>query len=215
MSIPGMQNKPAPAKTTSAGNKFSGFGSQSFEEPTVGEKIPAVCVERVFDEIPDFTTGKPKMKLIIVFELAEKKEDGTPFFRELKLYPGFTKSGKGGCDKHFRTWAGSKDPLNETQQEEWTAAINGESDFENNVIDPNPPIVGLNCQLMLEYNEKGTFINIEKVFPPTEEQIQNPLVKSNTYKPYFERKAEREQKKADGGNSAAAPKAVSKSAPPF
>lgn len=197
MSIPGMSNKAAaPAKT--AGSKFGGFGSQTFEEPTVGEKIPAVCVERVFDEIPDFKTGKPRMKLILVFELAEKKEDSTPFFRELKMYPGFTKSGKGGCDKHFKTWAGSATPLNEQQQAEWTEAINGQSDFENDAIDPTPPLVGLNCQLMLEYNEAGTFINIEKVFPPTDAQLATPLTPSKTYKGYFERKAEREAKNQQG-----------------
>jgi len=182
-------------ESTKPDSRFKGFGGQTFEEPTVGEKIPAVCVERVFDEVPDFKTGKPKMKLVLVFELAEKKEDGTPFFRELKLFPGFTKSGKGGCDKHFRTWAGSKDPLNDDQQAQWTGAINGESDFENDVIDPNPPIVGAQCQLMLEYNEAGTFINIEKIFPATAEQMKNPLTVSENYKPYFERKAEREQKK--------------------
>lgn len=194
-------------KTESTDSKFKGFGGQTFEEPTVGEKIPAVCVERVFDEIPDFKTGKPKMKLILVFELAEKKEDGTPFFRELKLYPGFTRSGEGGCDKHFRTWAGSKDPLNEEQQAQWTAAINGKSDFENGVIDPNPPIVGAQCQLMLEYNRVGTFINIGKIFPATPEQMENPLKVSEFYKPYFERKAERENKKAEEKKPASTSKA--------
>ena len=206
----------APTSSAKSNQGFKGFGGQTFEEPSVGEKIAAVCVERVFDEIPDFKTGRPKMKLILVFELAEKKEDGTPFFRELKLFPGFTKSGKGGCDKHFRTWAGSATPLNEAQQEQWTMAINGQSDFENGVIDPNPPIVGAQCQLLLEYNEPGTFINVEKIFPATPEQIANPLVKSSTYKSYFERKAEREQKKTeDKGSPAASSIAGTKPKVPF
>ena len=200
---PGRSQQPqSQPKTEGAAKKFKGFGSQTFEEPTTGEKINAVCVERVFDEIPDFKTGIPKTKLILVFELDELKADGTPFFRELKMHPGFTKSGRGGCDKHFRSWAGSKDPLNQAQQDEWTAAINGASDFENDYIDPNPPIVGAQCQVVLEYNEQGTFVNIEKIYPPTDQQMANPLKKSDKYVPYFERKKAREQKeREEGGKS--------------
>jgi len=198
--IPGAgaaQQSAQPKEKTS----FGGFGSQTFEEPTTGEKIPAVCVERVFDLLPGFKpTDKPQMRLILVFELEETREDGTRFFRELNLFPGFTKSGKSGCDKHFKTWAGSATPLNEEQQAQWTGAVNGTSNFETGDIDPNPPIVGANCQLILEHNEKGTFINIAKVYPPSKEQMEKPLTVSEGYKSYWTRKREREERNSQQGS---------------
>lgn len=207
MSIPGMNAKAA-APTTAGGAKkgFGGFGSIKYEQPPTGEKINAVCAERIFDDLPDFKTGALKTKLILCFQLEARKEDGTRWIQELKMFPGFTRSNKGGCDKHFRTWAGSAAPLTDEQKEEWTAAINGQSDFENGVIDPNPPLVGLNCQVMLEYNEAGTFVNIEKVFPPSQAQIDNPMTVDDKYVPYFERKKQRAERAAQnnnqGGNSA-------------
>jgi len=205
MSIPGSNTATKPQTTSPSKPKFLGFGSQEpFEEPTTGEKIAAVCVERVFDELPEYSdgklTGKTKLNLILVFELEETMKDGTRFTRTLKGWPGFSKgknSEKSTWNKHLRTWAGSNEPLNEQQQTEWMAAINGKSDFENDYIDPHPPIVGVNCQLLLEHNEKGTYVNIEKVYPPKEDQT---LTISEHYKPYFERKAEKEAKSSGSSN---------------
>ncbi len=158
MSIPGSTVNPPATSPKTDRPKFLGFGSQEpFEEPTTGENIAAVCVERVFDELPEYSngvlTGKTKLSLILIFELEETMKDGTRFTRTLKGWPGFSKgknAEKSTWNKHLRTWAGSREPLNETQQAEWMAAINGESDFENDYIDPNPPIVvHLLCLLSL------------------------------------------------------------------
>lgn len=219
MSIPGSRLQVASAPAPAGSSKFKGFGNgPTFEEPTTGEKIKAVCAERVFDELPEYKNGNPvpgktKMSLILCFELEETKEDGTRFIREVKGWPGFSNgpnAEKSTWNKMLKGWAGSKEPLNEIQRAEWMAYINGNSDFDNDYIDPNPPIVGLNCQVVLEYNEKGTFVNIEKIYPP--EDGQN-LAVSEHYKSYWGRKREREERNS-GNNSRPAQQAGTPGAKP-
>lgn len=221
MNLPGQSTTQAKSHPRPKPGSSFGAGFVQIEYPPVGESR-AVCVERTFDWLPDFETKELKPNIILSFEIEATREDGKRFIIENR-YSAMVNpdSKKAKLNKHLKGWSGSAQPLSKDQFQEWLDFINGESDFANDVIDPNPPIVGANCILVLAFNEAGTFVNCDNILPPkvdAEGNVVNKLTASDDYKPYAERKAEREERKANkenGGSSRGQQGSGSKNRVPF
>lgn len=221
MNLPGQSKTTTPSHSKPKPGQSFGAGFAQVEYPPVGENR-AVCVERNFDWLPDYETKELKPNIILNFEIEATREDGKRFIIENRYSAMINPdSKKAKLNKHLKGWSGSAQPLSKDQFQEWLDYINGDSDFANDVIDPNPPIVGANCILVLAFNEAGTFVNCDNILPPkvdADGEVINKLTVSEGYKPYAERKAEREERKANkenGGNSNRSAQGQSKSRVPF